>query len=340
MLALARDVAILASIALQHGVPLASIRNALAGRDAGPLVLRRLRRPGPGDAAIRSPGQRQPTHPNGRRRSGCARSGGPGSCSPRWGVRRAAPAGKTRNAELPALADLGVTKMQSSRWQKLCSDGRGGLRGRPPTETKPPSCPDGRSVFGPNAPVTRRRVLPRSSPRIRQARRARGIDVPVQVDATAAPLSAHDVRQERTHFCGPAGLRLRRQSPHSIEQVTGLRKDNVHFFDNGDGPARFAEVDRCLPIDLQQGFKLARMSALTSSRRRIQAASARISGIVRRGLCRAGGDRERRNAGQGGPAGRCFRNRTPSDKEFITGRQIAAARALLGLNQPHWPSVQ
>lgn len=38
LLALARDAAILASIALQHGAPLAVIRRALSGRDEGPLA--------------------------------------------------------------------------------------------------------------------------------------------------------------------------------------------------------------------------------------------------------------------------------------------------------------
>ena len=38
LLALARDAAILASIAMQHGAPLAVIRHALAGRDEGPLA--------------------------------------------------------------------------------------------------------------------------------------------------------------------------------------------------------------------------------------------------------------------------------------------------------------
>jgi hypothetical protein len=38
LLALARDAAILASIALQHGATLATIRHALAGRDEGPLA--------------------------------------------------------------------------------------------------------------------------------------------------------------------------------------------------------------------------------------------------------------------------------------------------------------
>ena len=38
LLALARDAAILASIALQHGATLAVIRHALAGRDEGPLA--------------------------------------------------------------------------------------------------------------------------------------------------------------------------------------------------------------------------------------------------------------------------------------------------------------
>jgi hypothetical protein len=37
LLALARDAAILASIALQHGAPLETLRHALAGRSAGPL---------------------------------------------------------------------------------------------------------------------------------------------------------------------------------------------------------------------------------------------------------------------------------------------------------------
>jgi ribonucleoside-diphosphate reductase alpha chain len=38
LLALAQDVAIVASIALQHGAPAAVIAHALAGRDAGPLA--------------------------------------------------------------------------------------------------------------------------------------------------------------------------------------------------------------------------------------------------------------------------------------------------------------
>ncbi len=37
LLAMARDVAILASIALQHGASVDVIRHALAGRDIGPL---------------------------------------------------------------------------------------------------------------------------------------------------------------------------------------------------------------------------------------------------------------------------------------------------------------
>jgi ribonucleoside-diphosphate reductase alpha chain len=38
LLALARDAAILASVALQFGAPASVIRHALAGRDAGPLA--------------------------------------------------------------------------------------------------------------------------------------------------------------------------------------------------------------------------------------------------------------------------------------------------------------
>jgi len=38
LLALAQDVAIVASIALQHGAPAAVIAHALAGRDVGPLA--------------------------------------------------------------------------------------------------------------------------------------------------------------------------------------------------------------------------------------------------------------------------------------------------------------
>ncbi len=39
LLALARDAAIIASIALQHGAPLAVIRHALNGRNEGPLAV-------------------------------------------------------------------------------------------------------------------------------------------------------------------------------------------------------------------------------------------------------------------------------------------------------------
>jgi hypothetical protein len=38
LLALSRDAAILASVALQFGAPASVIRHALAGRDAGPLA--------------------------------------------------------------------------------------------------------------------------------------------------------------------------------------------------------------------------------------------------------------------------------------------------------------